>query len=177
MTSWWFWVGPSDASYTGRTLRWWNASLRKTSSHSAYPFLLWWLWEYVCFILLSSLNRKYDPFVIVLFIYFDIFHFGPSEKNFGEFWFKIKVYSCNKIPLQMSSAKMAAILFRSRCVKIFMCFRYRLDELGCFGQLCSMSAGVIIDAWALHAVRFGYRNPKWRWYTKLWYVTTVTMRK
>ena len=114
---------------------------------------------------------------IYLFIYFDIFHFGPSEKNFGEFWFKIKVYSCNKIPLQMSSAKMAAILFRSRCVKLFMCFRYRLDELGCFGQLCSMSAGVIIDAWALHAVRFGYRNPKWRWYTKLWYVTTVTMSK
>ena len=32
--------------------------------YSAYPFLLWWLWEYVYFILLSSSNRKYDPFPI-----------------------------------------------------------------------------------------------------------------
>ena len=33
--------------------------------HSAYPFLLWRLWEYVYFVLLSSSNRKYDPFAIV----------------------------------------------------------------------------------------------------------------
>ena len=26
--------------------------------------LLWWLWEYVYFILLSSSNRKYDPFPV-----------------------------------------------------------------------------------------------------------------
>ena len=32
--------------------------------YSAHPFLLWWLWEYVYFILLSSSNRKYDPFPI-----------------------------------------------------------------------------------------------------------------
>ena len=32
--------------------------------YSAYSFLLWWLWEYVYFILLSSSNRKYDPFPI-----------------------------------------------------------------------------------------------------------------
>ena len=32
--------------------------------YSAYPFRLWWLWEYVYFILLSSSNRKYDPFPI-----------------------------------------------------------------------------------------------------------------
>ena len=32
---------------------------------SAYPCLLWWLWEYVYFILLLSSNRKYDPFAIV----------------------------------------------------------------------------------------------------------------
>ena len=33
--------------------------------HSAYLFLLWWLWEYMYFILLSSLNWKYDLFAIV----------------------------------------------------------------------------------------------------------------
>ena len=33
--------------------------------YTAYPCLLWWLWAYVYFILLSSPNRKYDPFVIV----------------------------------------------------------------------------------------------------------------
>ena len=33
--------------------------------YSDYPFRLWWVWEYVYFILLSSPNRKYDPFAIV----------------------------------------------------------------------------------------------------------------
>ena len=33
--------------------------------HSAYLFLLWWLWKYLHMILLSSSNRKYDPFAIV----------------------------------------------------------------------------------------------------------------
>ena len=32
---------------------------------SAYPFLLWWLWEYVCIISSTSLKRKYEPFAIV----------------------------------------------------------------------------------------------------------------
>ena len=27
--------------------------------------VLWWLWEYVYFILLSSYNQKYDPFAII----------------------------------------------------------------------------------------------------------------
>ena len=29
-----------------------------------YSFFLWWLWEYVYFILLSSSNRKYDPLLL-----------------------------------------------------------------------------------------------------------------
>ena len=32
---------------------------------SAYPFILWWLWECVDFILLSPSNRTYDQFAIV----------------------------------------------------------------------------------------------------------------
>ena len=28
-------------------------------------YLLWWLWEYMYFILLSISNRKYEPFAIV----------------------------------------------------------------------------------------------------------------
>ena len=31
----------------------------------SYPFVSWWLLEYMHFILLSSLNRKYDLFAIV----------------------------------------------------------------------------------------------------------------
>ena len=32
---------------------------------SVYPFLLWWLWKYVYFILFSSSNWKYESFTIV----------------------------------------------------------------------------------------------------------------
>ena len=32
----------------------------------AYPFLFWWLWEYLYFILLPSSNWKYKSWVIVL---------------------------------------------------------------------------------------------------------------
>ena len=34
-------------------------------SEGIEPFILWWLWEYMYFILLPSSNRKYDPFAIV----------------------------------------------------------------------------------------------------------------
>ena len=33
--------------------------------YSAYPFILWWLWEYLYLMLLSSSNWKYDLFAIV----------------------------------------------------------------------------------------------------------------
>ena len=33
--------------------------------YSAYPFLLWWLWDYLYFIVLTSSNRMYDPYSIV----------------------------------------------------------------------------------------------------------------
>ena len=32
---------------------------------SVYPFMLWWLREYVYFVLLSSSNRKYELLLIV----------------------------------------------------------------------------------------------------------------
>ena len=38
--------------------------LQHSCGISAYPFPLWWFWECVYFILLSSSNRKYDPFAI-----------------------------------------------------------------------------------------------------------------
>ena len=41
-----------------------HGAVSRGCMYSAYPFLLWWLLEYVHFILLSSSNRKYDPFPI-----------------------------------------------------------------------------------------------------------------
>ena len=53
--------------YTKQSLSQWEKTgiiEHSITVYSAYPFFLWWLWEYL-YLMSSSSNWKYDPFAIV----------------------------------------------------------------------------------------------------------------
>ena len=73
---WWLWINTSCEFIMNDCITTTKQSTTKPCAYflgyivwdfvySAYPWLLWWLWEYVYSVLSSSLNRKYGPFVIV----------------------------------------------------------------------------------------------------------------